>query len=579
MIKVENLTYGFPQKELYEKISFTLEDRQHCAFIGTNGTGKSTLVDILMHPDNYLYDGKVEIAPDCRTQYVSQLLPAGKELNKTVFEYISEHFTSLQKEIDDVCAGMETAEELEALLERYQSLWDTFCAAGGESYESNIRKQLKLAGLHKLENQALSDLSGGEWKLVQVIKGMITSPDLLIMDEPDGFLDFGHLNALRELINTHKGTMLVITHNRYLLNHCFDKILHLENAEIQEFDGRYIDYNFALLQTKIERMEAASADTEEIERNKKIVEKLRREATVFTSASRGRSLHARVSLVERLEARRIKTPFVDIKQPEIRLITRNELEDTSILKVRDYTACFEEMLLEHVDFELGSRDKVAVVGPNGAGKTTLLRDIFRKSGDSVYVSEAVQMSFLSQFQGETLEEAKTVREVFLDMGFQNGEEICAYLKGYGFGEEHLDGTISLLSGGEKNLLQLAKISLEEANLLLLDEPTSHLDTYAQAALERAVREYNGAILMVSHDFYTIANCMDYVLLIENKTIRKMSIRKFRKMIYANHFDQEYLEMEQKKKEIELQISKALKAGAFELAKELLEPLEEINKRL
>ena len=427
--------------------------------------------------------------------------------------------------------------------------------------------------------QVLADLSGGEWKLVQVIKGMITSPNLLIMDEPDGFLDFEHLNALRDLINSHKGAMLVITHNRYLLNHCFNKIIHLENTEIQEFDGRYIDYNFALLQTKIELMEAAAADTEEIERNKKIIEKLRREATVFTSASRGRSLHARVSLVERLEARRIKPPFVDINQPEIRLITRNELEDTTILKVRDYTACFDELLLEHVDFELGARDKVAVVGPNGAGKTTLLRDIYRKNSDSIEMDEAVRTAFLSQFQGETLKEAETIREYFLDLGFQNEEEICAYLKGFGLGTAHLDGTIGLLSGGEKNLLQLAKISLDDANLLLLDEPTSHLDTYSQAALEQAIKDYNGAVLMVSHDFYTIANCVDYVLYIEDKTIRKMSIRSFRKMIYANHFNKEYLETEQKKKELELQISKALKAGAFELAEELLEPLADINKQL
>lgn len=579
MIKVENLTYGFPQKELYDKISFTLEDGQHCALIGTNGTGKSTLADILMNPDDYLFDGKVETAPDCRTRYVSQLLPSCEEGEWTVFEYISRQFADLQKEIDDVCVQMETAEELEELLERYQKLWDAFCAIDGENYETNIRKQLKLAGLGQAENQKLADLSGGEWKLVQVIREMITVPDLLIMDEPDGFLDFEHLNALKDLINSHKGTMLVITHNRYLLNHCFNKILHLENTELQEFDGRYIDYNFALLQTKIDLMEAAAADTEEIERNKKIIEKLRREATIFTSASRGRSLHARVSLVERLEARQTKMPFVDIKQPEIHLVTAKELEDITILKAEDYTVCFEEMLLERVNFELGSKDKVAVVGPNGAGKTTLLRDIFGRKSDSIQIEEAVQMAFLSQFQGETLKEEQTIREMFLDMGFRNGEEICACLKRYGFEEEQLDGTIGLLSGGEKNLLQLAKISLDDANLLLLDEPTSHLDTGSQAALEQAIRDYNGAILMVSHDFYTIANCMDYVLFIEDKTIRKMSIRKFRKMIYANHFDKEYLETEQKKKEIEMQISKALKAGAFELADELMGPLEEINKRL
>lgn len=579
MIRVENLTYSFPEKDLYRKISFTLEEGQHCAFIGTNGTGKSTLADILMNPEDYMFDGKLEIDGSCRIGYVSQSMPMDVVENQTVFGYISESFVTLQEEIDDICTRMETAGELEPLMEQYQNAWDAFCAIDGEHYESNIRKQLKLAGMEKLENQELVFLSGGEWKLVQVMKEMITIPDLLIMDEPDGFLDFEHLNALKNLINTHKGTMLVITHNRYLLNHCFDKILHLEDAEIQEFDGRYIDYNFALLQMKIEMQESAAADTEEIERNKKIIEKLRREATIFTSASRGRSLHARVSLMERLEARRIKPPFVAINQPDIRLVTKNELETGTVLSVCDYTVGFEELLLEHVEFELGSRDKVAIVGPNGAGKTTLLRDIYKNDNDSIEISESVQMAFLSQLPGETLEDSHTVLEDFLGLGFQTREEVTSYLSGYGFRSESIDGRIGQLSGGEKNLLQLAKIAQRDANLLLLDEPTSHLDTYSQAALEQAIADYNGAILMVSHDFYTIANCMDYVLFIDGKTIRKMSIRKFRKMIYANHFNQNYLEMEQKKKEIELQIASALKAGAFELAKELLEPLEAVNKQL
>lgn len=579
MIRAENLTYAFPQKELYNKVSFTLEDGQHCAFIGTNGTGKSTLTDILMKPDDYMFEGRLDIENGCRIGYVSQSMPMDEAKSQTVFEYISERFVTLQKEIDEICARMETATELEPLLEQYQDAWDAFCAIDGDHYETNIRKQLALAGMDQMENQELSVLSGGEWKLVQVMKEMITGPDLLIMDEPDGFLDFEHLNALKDLINTHKGTMLVITHNRYLLNHCFDKILHLENTEIQEFDGRYIDYNFALLQMKIEMQESAAADTEEIERNKKIIEKLRREATIFTSASRGRSLHARVSLVERLEARRIKPPFVAIRQPKIRLITRNELEDTVVLRVRDYTAGFEDLLLEHVEFELQEKDKVAIVGPNGAGKTTLLRDIYKNDRESITLAGNVQMAFLSQFPGETLEDSHTILEDFQELGYQTKEEIAGYLKGYGFDTESIEGRIGQLSGGEKNLLQLAKIAQSDANLLLLDEPTSHLDTCSQAALEQAIADYNGAILMVSHDFYTIANCMDYVLFIDGKTIRRMSIRKFRKMIYANHFDQSYLELEQKKKEIELQITRALKAGAYELAKELLEPLEAVNQRL
>ena len=139
--------------------------------------------------------------------------------------------------------------------------------------------------------------------------------------------------------------------------------------------------------------------------------------------------------------------------------------------------------------------------------------------------------------------------------------------------------MSELSGGEKDLFQLAVLSLEKANFLLLDEPTGHLDVYAQIALEQAVSEYKGAILMVSHDYYTVANCMDYVLLAENNTVRRMSIRKFRQMIYANHFDKDYLLLEQKKKETETRIQQLLRTNEFEMAKVLMESLEEIIKKM
>ena len=180
---------------------------------------------------------------------------------------------------------------------------------------------------------------------------------------------------------------------------------------------------------------------------------------------------------------------------------------------------------------------------------------------------------------EVFDEKETVLKNFEDLGFETEAEIVAYLKTYGFEEELAYNKVENLSGGEKNLLQLAKISRTNADLLLLDEPTSHLDTYSQLALEQAIEKYEGAVLMVSHDFYTVANCMDYVLLVEDKKLRKMSIRKFRKMIYVDHFDKNYLELEQKKKEVENRIAFALQAGKFEDAKKYCEDLELIINQM
>lgn len=579
MIKIDNLSYSFPQRDLYNKVSFTLEDGQHCAFIGASGSGKSTLIDIIMDPEKYMFDGNLEMDPNLRIGYVSQFSQLDKIKEITVFEYIAQEFIKLQDEIASICSEMENSTDIDTLLEKYQEALDAFDAIDGDDYESNINKKLNVANLAKHKDKMISELSGGEFKLIQVIKEMLNNPDLMIMDEPDVFLDFENLNALKDLINSHKKTILVITHNRYLLNHCFNKIIHLENTELQEFDGRYIDYNFALLQTKIELQEMAIADEEEIARNEALIEILREKATYNAEASRGRALKARVKIQERLEAKRIKAPFVDIKQPYINLETNNEIEETIALEACNFGISFDEVLLENVNFEIKSNDKVAIVGTNGVGKTTLLKEIFKNNNESIKINENIKLAYLSQMQSEVVNESNTILQEFYDVGFETYGEIRKYVSRYGFDSDILTQKIESLSGGEKNILQLAKVSASKANMLLMDEPTSHLDIYSQMALEKAIADYKGAILMISHDYHFIVNCADYVLLIEDKTVRKMSMRKFRKMIYANHFDKDYLQIEEKKKSVEMEIASALKDTDFERAKILSTKLEELIKSL
>lgn len=578
MIQVEQLSFGFTAKDLYKDISFTLEAGQHCAIIGSNGTGKSTLVEILIHPEDYLYDGKIVRDENCRIGYASQFNVGDKFQDRTVFEFLSERFTSLQKDIEAVCAAMTEAEDLDALYEQYQQLLDQNEAMDGDHYESKIRKSLAVAGMSDLAETKLADISGGEYKMMQIMREMLLAPNLLVLDEPDVFLDFGNLGGLAQLINEYEGTMLVITHDRYLLNHCFNKILHLENGDLQEFDGTYSEYRCSILREKLALKLQNIEEQEEIARTQELVDILRKRATEKVNPVIGRSVNAKQSQLDRLVARQIKAPFIEIREPEIVLPEVNveeAAEKKPVLTITDYQVSFEENLLENVSFQIFAGEKAALIGANGTGKTTLIRDILQNDHPAIHIDENTKYACLSQLQEEGLDEEKTVFEILQDGGFATREDVRHCLAQYCLQEECMDQKVSKLSGGEKNMLQIALLAASDAQLLILDEPTSHLDLYAQTALEKAIADYEGTVLMVTHDFYLAAGCADYILLVDDHTVRRMRTRKFRKMVYDKYFDSAYLETDRKKQELEASITAAFKKNDLAAVDKLCGQLEEL----
>ena len=578
MIQVEELSFGFTAKDLYKDISFTLEAGQHCALIGSNGTGKSTLAEILIHPEEYLYDGKIVQDESCRIGYASQFSVGDKFQDRTVFELLSERFTSLQKDIEAVCAAMTETEDLDALYEQYQQLLDQNEAMDGDHYESKIRKSLAVAGMSDLAETKLADISGGEYKMLQIMREMLLAPNLLVLDEPDVFLDFGNLGGLAQLINEYEGTMLVITHDRYLLNHCFNKILHLENGDLQEFDGTYSEYRCSILREKLALKLQNIEEQEEIARTQELVDILRKRATEKVNPVIGRSVNAKQSQLDRLVARQIKAPFIEIREPEIVLPKVNveeAAEKKPVLTITDYQVSFEEDLLENVSFQLFAGEKAALIGANGTGKTTLIRDILQNDHPAIHIDENTKYACLSQLQEEGLDEEKTVFETLQDGGFATREDVRHCLARYCLQEECMDQKVSKLSGGEKNMLQIALLAASDAQLLILDEPTSHLDLYAQTALEKAIADYEGTVLMVTHDFYLAAGCADYILLVEDHTVRRMRTRKFRKMVYDKYFDSAYLETDRKKQELEAAITTAFKKNDLAAVDKLCGQLEEL----
>jgi len=586
MIQVEKLSYGFPAKELYKDISFTIEAGQHCALIGSNGTGKSTLVDMVMDPEKYLYDGKISRAPECRIGYASQFSIRDKNQGRTVFEFLNQRFVEVQEQIAKVCEEMATAEDMDEVFGRYQALLDLNEAMDGDNSENKIHKQLYVAGMTELAETQLADVSGGEYKVLQIMREMLLSPNLLILDEPDVFLDFSNLNSLCQLINSYEGTLLVVTHNRYLLNHCFNKILHLENCDLQEFEGSYSQYRCAQLREKLELKLQSIAEQEEIERTEEMVAIFRKRASDMVNPEVGKMVNAKQSQLDRLLARRIKAPFIEVREPQIVLpeVVQEEVEtdcmgcplpveERALITIKDYQVEFDSELLQNVNFQVMEGEKVAIVGANGTGKTTLIKDILKNDSPSVHIDENIKYACLSQLQGEAADSDRTVYRTMQDAGFGSRSSIAAYLEKYCLPADVLDQKVCQLSGGEQNLLQIAMVAASGAELLILDEPTSHLDIYAQMALERAIADYKGTVLMVSHDFYLVANCADYVLLVEEGTVRRMRARNFRKMVYDKYFDQKYLETDRKKQQLEEDIMLAFRNERYVTVDKLITQLE------
>lgn len=579
MITATKFSFSHPDKDLLHAVNFSIERGQSIALIGSCGSGKSSLANVLRNPDDFTYGGTLLVEPNMHIGFVSQFYDIDATATMSVYDYIAADFVAMQAKIDHICEQMATADDIEPLMVQYEAAYDAFQRVDGDLYESNIMRQLNLANLTERKDLEITKLSGGEFKLIQVIKQLLACPQLMIMDEPDAFLDFDNLKALKSLINAHKGALLVITHSRYLLNHCFNKIIHIENCDLQEFDGNYIQYNLALLNRKAELLEQSFEDELEIARNEKIIDRLRFIAEIYDDAGNGRALKARVKYQERLEQRRIKPPFLCIDKPNLHLNTPNPSQQEAILSVNHYTLAFDSVLLDDISFALAPTDKVAIIGANGTGKTSLMREICKNVNPNIHIAEDATVSYVSQNQGDVLNPEHTVFDAFFEIGFTHYDDISAYLEQFGFPREHMDLHIGTLSGGEKNILALAKIAHGESNLLILDEPTSHLDTYAQIALEEAVNAYNGAVLMISHDFYAVVNCCDYVLLIEDKGIRKVQMKKFKRKIYAEHFHRDYLELEQNKKMLETKIEASLHVNNFELAKTLLLQLEQVVAKM
>ncbi len=520
VMTVSNISKSFGGNNILNDISFTLKEGERLALVGVNGCGKSTLLKILsgvLSKD----EGNIALYKGMKMGYLEQtntFLP-----NQTVYEVLLSVFDDVIKteqklrQTEEDMSTEKDADKLEALLNTYARLQDLFEKMGGYSYQSAILGVLKGLGFEKEQhNQVATLLSGGEMTRLALGKLLLQKPDVLLLDEPTNHLDLEMLDWLEKYLLDYKGSLIVVSHDRFFLDRVCTGVMEILLGSLQQYDSTYTRYLTLRLErfTNLER--AYDAQQKEIKRQEEIIKKLR-------SFNREKSIKRAESREKMLDKMEVLDKPQDERQVFFSFSTKRRTGD-DVLLVENLKKSFDQnTLFEHVSFMLKRGDRAALIGANGIGKTTLFKCILGKAqvdGGRVQFGSNVDVGYYDQHQSNLHPEKDILFEVWDDFPRLDQTEVRTALSQFLFTGEDVFEKISVLSGGEKGRVALTKLMLRKDNLLFLDEPTNHLDMDSREVLEDALEAYDGTILAISHDRYFInrfANCV--LELTENGIVR------------------------------------------------------------
>ncbi len=503
---------------LLNGISFAIHSGDRIALIGDNGTGKTTLMRIiagLINPDS----GTIVLSRNTVIGYLAQNPeehPVGKNSLK------SAELLDIERKIAEIGDSMALHSGMHSreLLDQYTHLTARYEALGGYDYEHRMKEALAGLGLPDIdESRDFSTLSGGERMRVDLARLIVQRPDVLLLDEPTNHLDTAAMEWLSDFIKSYGGAVLLISHDRYFIDQTASSVFELESGVIREYPGNYSAYHEQKARLRADHERAVAGIEKELERQQKVTQ-------TMLSHRKMSSYHAREKVVEKLsgrlaeEKRRFsgsggKMSFSLI--PEV----RTGDPDRIVLKARSVSMAYDDApeVFSDVSFDLKATEKLFLVGPNGCGKTTLLNIFLGKitgfSGD-ILISGSAECGFMGQFVAFEDETLTAYDELYsrTDLSEREARNLLAR---FGFRNVDVYKKISVLSGGERSRLFLCCLLTEKPDILFLDEPTNHLDIDSREILEDALRDYNGAIVAVSHDRYFIEKCATRVLGFYGKT--------------------------------------------------------------
>lgn len=511
VLSVHNLSKSFVEQKLFEDVSFDIEKGDKVGFIGANGVGKTTLFRILdgeISPD----DGNVFKSGDITIGFMQQHACTHPERSVhdeliSVFDYLIDMEAEIAR-LNALVAESATPENIEkqtALIENFESL-------GGLTYKSRTRSALIGFGFEEKQfDMPTGKLSGGQRSKLSLLKLLLSRSDFLLLDEPTNHLDINSVNWLESFIKGFKGSMLIISHDRYFLDKVTNKTIELEHNSIMMYKGNYTEFKKKKQAYEDSLRNKYENDLKEIKRIEGIVEQQKRwgrERNFITAASKQKQ-------ADKIKAQLV-APEKELETVNMRLEPKRE-SGNDVLIATDLSKSFgDKNLFKNVSFHIRKGEKVFILGDNGCGKTTLFNILMGKlSFDSGFYEYGAQVDigYFDQMQSNLDLNKSALDEIWDTFPDMTETRVRTYLGSFLFKGDEVFKPLNQMSGGERARVSLLKLMLNGSNLLLLDEPTNHLDASSREQLEQTLTDYEGTMLIISHDRYFINKLADRVLVL------------------------------------------------------------------
>ena len=513
VLSCNNLNKSFGIDSILENVNFTVNEYDKIGIIGVNGTGKTTLFKIIS--GIYGYDsGDIYTSKDCEIGYLEQnILEEVLEVFKDVIE-MEKYLRDLEHKISEESSNTNST-TLEKLMNEYSNKLEAFSDMNGYGYKSEAKGVLKGLGFSDEDmDKPISILSGGEKTRVLLGKLLLKKPTLLLLDEPTNHLDSEAIEWLEVFLKQYKGTVILISHDRYFLDQVVNRIFEIHNKKLKTYNGNYSDFIKASAIEKELELKKFEDQQKDIKKQEESIERLKafgREKHLKRARSKEKAL-AKVDVLDKPEAYRKKAKIE---------FNPSVTSGNDVLQLRDISMGYgERILFKDLNLDIYRGEKVALIGANGIGKSTLFKIIMNEvtplSGDIKFGTN-VNVSYFHQEQ-KTLNLDNTIIDEIWEDNKQLTQTSLRTMLAFLFEGEEVFKKISTLSGGERARVAILKLILSNANLLLLDEPTNHLDIDSKEVLEEALSSYTGTIFTISHDRYFLNTVVDKVLVLDENGI-------------------------------------------------------------